>query len=141
MANKNGRYVDIDPENPEPMAVCQRTGVLCMRSDLRMQYEWRGTSLQWTGFWVHKDFLANPNPQKATIILPPSPMPVDNPIIGSGWMASMNEIFPESPPNPVREQLLNNVDFNTPPSYLTKNNSIIQKEKQKIEEINEGVFE
>jgi hypothetical protein len=80
MAFKKGELVNKEGAN----AFCDRTGFVCKRSDLRKQMRYAGTELVWTGLWVHKDFLDIPNPSMKTIILPPDPVPVEEPRHGLG---------------------------------------------------------
>lgn len=75
----HGKYVTIDPDNPEALAVCDRTGFVFRRKDLVRQMEWRGTRLVWTGFYVGRPYLDQPNPQLKSPTLEPDPVPVREP--------------------------------------------------------------
>jgi hypothetical protein len=74
-----GKHVRIDPNNPEAVGMCDRSGFLYMRKDLVKQMEWRGNDLVWTGFFVGRDQLDVPNQQSRTPILKPDPVPVKDP--------------------------------------------------------------
>jgi hypothetical protein len=75
----NGRWVRIDPRNPDAVARCDRSGQLCNYNDLVKQMDYRGTGLIWTGLYVNKHFLDVPNPQSLNPILKPDPVPVEHP--------------------------------------------------------------
>lgn len=75
----HGKYVHIDPDNPEALAICDYTGFVFHRKDLIRQMEWRGDRLLWTGFYVGRPFADAPNPQLRPPILPPDPVPVREP--------------------------------------------------------------
>jgi hypothetical protein len=47
----------------DPIGVCDYSGFIFSKSDLHKQYEWVGNRLQWTGFFVGKEFLDKPNEQ------------------------------------------------------------------------------
>lgn len=79
MSFPKGKYVRIDPRNPEALAMCDYSNLPCMHKDLVRQMEWRGMGLVWTGALVNKRFADIPNEQGRTPILPPDPIPVANP--------------------------------------------------------------
>jgi hypothetical protein len=74
-----GKHVTIDVRNPDAVGICDKTGFIHNRRDLWKQYEWRGNALVWTGFWVGKSYLDEPNEQLRTPILPPDPVPIQYP--------------------------------------------------------------
>lgn len=74
-----GRWVTINPQNPDAVARCDRSGQLCNHSDLVKQMDYRGTGLIWTGLYVNKYFLDVPNPQNLNPVIKPDPVPVQNP--------------------------------------------------------------
>lgn len=75
----HGKYTRIDPSNPTARGVCDYTGFWFNRTDLVRQMEWRGNSLEWTGFYVGRPFLDVPNEQNRPPILPPDPVPIKEP--------------------------------------------------------------
>ncbi len=79
MTQHKGKYVTIDIDKPEALGVCDKTGLVFNRSDLVQQMEWRGNSLQPTGFLVGKPFEDKPNEQGRTPVLREDPVPVKNP--------------------------------------------------------------
>ncbi|HEY3526886.1 MAG TPA: hypothetical protein VGK47_11855 [Nitrososphaeraceae archaeon] len=79
MSFPKGKYVTIDPKNPEALAICDYSGLPCLHKDLVRQMEWRGEGLVWTGLLVNKRFADIPNEQGRSPILPPDPIPVSNP--------------------------------------------------------------
>ncbi len=74
-----GKYVRINPSNPEALGVCDYSGFYFNRKDLVKQMEWRGNALVWTGFLVGRPFADKPNEQNRPPILPPDPVPVQMP--------------------------------------------------------------
>lgn len=75
----HGKHVEIDPDNPEALGICDYTGFVHLRRDLVKQMEWRGNSLEWTGLYVGRDYADVPNEQLRPPILPPDPVPVIDP--------------------------------------------------------------
>lgn len=71
-----GKHVRIDTESPDALGICDYTGFVFNRKDLVRQMEWRGNSLQWTGFLVGRPYADKPNPQLIPPILPPDPVPI-----------------------------------------------------------------
>lgn len=76
---KWGRYVTIDPENPQALGICDYSGFVFPRKDMVRQMEWRGNDLVWTGFYVGRPFADIPNPQAKIPIFKPDPVPVLEP--------------------------------------------------------------
>jgi hypothetical protein len=76
---QHGKYLSIDPENPEALGICDYTGFVFPKKDLVRQMEWRGEGLVWTGFYVGRPFVDKPNEQNRTPIFPPDPVPVLDP--------------------------------------------------------------
>ena len=75
----HGKHVSIDEASPEALGICDYTGFLHLRRDLVQQMEYRGNGLVWTGLYVGKDYADVPNEQNRPPILPPDPIPVQNP--------------------------------------------------------------
>ncbi len=75
----HGRYVVIDESSPQALGICDKSGFVFRRIDMVKQMEWRGNALVWTGFIVGKPFVDTPNAQLRPPILPPDPVPVQNP--------------------------------------------------------------
>lgn len=75
----HGKHVFIDEDEPQALGICDYTGFVHRRIDLVKQYQWRGNSLAWTGFYVGKDYADKPNEQSRPPILPPDPVPVIDP--------------------------------------------------------------
>lgn len=74
-----GRWVNINPDSPDAVARCDRSGMLCNYSDLVKQMEYRGEGLVWTGLYVNKYFADKPNPQGLNPVIKPDPVPVSHP--------------------------------------------------------------
>lgn len=69
----------VNARHPQAFAVCDRCGIWYNHADLNPQYEWRGSSLQNTGYLVCRTCLDVPQEQFRPISLPPDPPPVANP--------------------------------------------------------------
>lgn len=78
MSDPIGKFVTIDTEHPDAVAICDYSGLICNYSDLVKQMEWRGNRLVWTGFMVNKKFADKPDPQQIPLVLPPDPYPLPN---------------------------------------------------------------
>lgn len=76
---REGKYVVIDPNNPEPIGVCDITGQFFNHKDLIKQMEWRGNHLVWTGLLVGKPYLDKPQQQNRPYPVKADPYPVKNP--------------------------------------------------------------
>lgn len=79
MSSPHGRNVHVSFYNPEPLGVCDYSGMLYMRKDLVKQMEWMGDSLQWNGFYVGKDMADVPNEQRRPPPAIGDPFPVIDP--------------------------------------------------------------
>lgn len=75
----HGRWVKIDENSPDAVARCDRSGQLCNYNDLVKQMDYRGLGLIWTGLYVNKYFLDEPNPQSLNPVIRPDPVPVQHP--------------------------------------------------------------
>ena len=76
--NAHGR-ARVDPRSPQAFAVCDNCGEWVNRVDLRAEQQWMGPELRPTGFLVCDRCLDVPQQQFRTIIMPPDPVPVDQP--------------------------------------------------------------
>lgn len=74
-----GKNVKIDASDPAAVAFCDKTGMVFNREDLVKQFEWRGNAIVWTGFYVGPQFADTPNEQLRPPILPPDPVPIQQP--------------------------------------------------------------
>lgn len=75
----HGRWVKIDENAPDAVARCDRSGQLCNYNDLVKQMDYRGLGLIWTGLYVNKYFLDEPNPQSLNPVIRPDPVPLQHP--------------------------------------------------------------
>lgn len=78
LGNLSGR-ARTDPSSPRAFAICDQCGILYNRIDLAPLVEYMGPALQHTGFYVCPSCLDKPQSQFRPVILPPSPIPVDQP--------------------------------------------------------------
>lgn len=51
---------------------------MVQHSELERQMDYRGTGLVWTGFYVYKKFVDEPNPQNLTPLIRLDPVPIPN---------------------------------------------------------------
>jgi hypothetical protein len=95
-----GKYVVINPDNPEALGECDDSGLTFNRKDLVKQMEWRGDNLVWTGFMVGKPYLDKPQEQNRPPLVKADPRPVADPRLPTPY----ND--PDSPVVPPYKQLL-----------------------------------
>jgi hypothetical protein len=76
--SKHGRAV-IDPNNPSALGICDRCGFLFNLRALRWQMQWVGTTVQNVHLRVCSSCYDTPQEQLRAIVLPPDPMPVNQP--------------------------------------------------------------
>lgn len=74
-----------DPFAPEPPGICDRCGCKWLHKELSFQFEWRGDQLTNIGLFVCPICLDEPFIFNRPIILPPDPVPIDDP--RPGWYA------------------------------------------------------
>lgn len=74
-----GKYVKIDPKNPNALGQCDESGLTFNHKDLVKQMEWRGDNLVWTGLMVGRPYLDVPNEQNRPPLVKDDPRPVKNP--------------------------------------------------------------
>jgi hypothetical protein len=77
MRRPHGRAF-IDPENPEPTAVCDKCGFLWNHNRLAWQFDWMGDKLQNKRILVCPDCMDDQAMFLKTIHIPPDPPPVYN---------------------------------------------------------------
>jgi hypothetical protein len=65
--------------NPQAHAICDRCGLRYNHVDLSWQFDWRGSTIQNVRILVCNTCLDNHQEQGRSIILPPDPIPVQNP--------------------------------------------------------------
>jgi hypothetical protein len=74
-----GKYVNIDPKNPDALGICQRSGFVFNHKDLVKQMEWCGNNKIWTRLLVGKPFVDIPNEQNRPPMIKKDPVPIENP--------------------------------------------------------------
>lgn len=94
----------IDPNDPNGMGVCDRSGFIFNRKDLVEQKEWRGNRLVGTNMFVGPQYLDTPQQQNRPPLVKADPIPLKKP-------------RPEQPSEQVPSydklvQLLNKVTWN-----------------------------
>ena len=77
-ASKFGR-ARVSSQAVEAAGVCDRCSFVYTHRDLQWQYEYAGVSLQNTRILVCQRCLDEPQPQNRAIIIPPDPVPIQNP--------------------------------------------------------------
>lgn len=76
--NVNGR-ARISATRPEAKGICDRCGFMWSLRDLKYQYQWAGTALINTQLRVCQQCMDIPQIQFKSFVVPPDPLPVDNP--------------------------------------------------------------
>lgn len=71
-----GKYVDINPDNPDALGICQRSGFIFNHKDLVKQMVWSGNTKVWTGLMVGKPFEDVLNQQNRPPTVKPDPVPI-----------------------------------------------------------------
>ena len=74
----HGKHVHIDPDRPEALGLCDRSGLPCNRSDLVKQMAWRGDRIVWTGLMVNKRYLDPLDPSDRPSRAGTDPEPLTN---------------------------------------------------------------
>jgi len=72
-------YPYVDLNNPQPRGRCDRGGEIRPLNELRKEMVWVGERLQWNGWLVCDRHRDPPHPQDKPEVLPPDPVPVENP--------------------------------------------------------------
>lgn len=73
-----GKHVKIDPRNTTALAQCDYSDFTFNHPNLKKQYQWRGDSLQWTGFLVGEPYMDEPNEQLRPPPVKPDPYATQN---------------------------------------------------------------
>lgn len=79
MAQPRGKYFSFDASRPLAKAVCDRCNFTWPHWKLRWQYQWTGPRLANLRILVCPNCYDTPQEQLRTIILPPDPVPIQNP--------------------------------------------------------------
>lgn len=91
----------VDPRRPRAFGICDRCGCLYNLARLRYQYDWRGDELVNTRFKVCPPCLDKPFEGRRPLVLPPDPLPVDDPRIERYLIdETENPYIPPLPPIP-----------------------------------------
>lgn len=72
------RMADVDPDNPDAWATCDRCGLLCNHSKMHWDMQWAGNQIINKRFLVCELCIDIPQEQLRTLILPPDPAPLFN---------------------------------------------------------------
>ena len=81
-ASRLGR-ARISAKSPQAAGVCDRCGFIWTHSSLQKQADWRGAVMMNTNIMVCRRCLDTPQAQWRAIILPPDPVPIQNPRINT----------------------------------------------------------
>lgn len=87
MTRPHGR-ARVSSRNPEAFAVCDRCGAIYNHIDLSWQFDWAGTELINKRILVCRRCTDVPQQQLRAIILPPDPVPIQNPRVFNYFAAS-----------------------------------------------------
>jgi hypothetical protein len=113
MNRPKGKYVYIDANAPDAVAMCDYSQMIFNRKDLVKQMEWRGNALVWTGFYVGRPFVDEPNQQLRPPIYPPDPVPVKKPRLQQGTVPYVTGVT--ALPEPQRLDALQELNWSTTP--------------------------
>ncbi len=69
----------VNPSNLDSFAICDVCGELWNHSALQFQYDWAGTELINLGYMACPTCYDKPFEPRKVIILPPDPLPIQNP--------------------------------------------------------------
>ena len=79
MSYRRHGHARVDPNDPDPFAICDRCGMRYNISALRYQREYAGTKLLNLQLLVCERCTDTPQEQKRTITIPTDPVPTRNP--------------------------------------------------------------
>lgn len=87
--------VRVNARRPLGQRTCDRCGCQYTRTDLTFQFEWQGSSLQNQQVLVCPTCLDIPNPQLRAYVVPPDPLPFQNPRVelDAGWPMETGPIY------------------------------------------------
>lgn len=88
-ASQSGR-ARTSSTNPRAHAICDRCGFRYNHMDLRLQYDWRGASLQNIQLLVCNSCYDAPQEQLRAIVVPADPVPIVNPRVQNFVTAETN---------------------------------------------------
>lgn len=90
-----GKYVKIDPNDPDALGVCDESGFVFNHKDLCKQMEWRGDNLVWTGMMRGRPYLDVPSEQNRPAIGKADPKPMKNPKLPTPYTdPDANQVLP-----------------------------------------------
>jgi len=72
-------HAQLDPQRPSAFAICDRCGFLYNHRALKWDAQYAGNELRRTGFLVCPTCFDIPNPTLRPKVLPPDPVPIQNP--------------------------------------------------------------
>ena len=72
-------HAEIDPRRPQALGRCDRCGAIYNHSRLRWQVQWTGPRLANLRLLVCPTCYDKPQEQLRTVVLPPDPVPIQNP--------------------------------------------------------------
>ncbi len=101
------KYTKYDMSDIDGVGICDISGFMFKRKDMRKQMEWRGDSLVWTGLMVGIPYLDQPNEQFRPPPIKDDPKPIDNP------RPPYPYFDPTSPPVTPYPQILEELDADT----------------------------
>jgi len=88
-ASRQGR-ARVSSSSPQAAGQCDRCGFLYTHSTLIWQYDWRGATMQNLRLLVCRNCLDEPQSQLRAIVVPPDPMPIQNPRVPDYVTAETN---------------------------------------------------
>lgn len=112
----------VSTRSPQAFAICDRCGFLFNHASLKWQYDWRGASMQNTRQLVCTTCLDRPQDQLRALVVPPDPVPIQNPRTQNYTAASVDERVTQSGDVRVTQDASNRVPQQTgePPGGLNQ---------------------
>jgi len=118
----HGKYTNMRKNAPRAIARCDTSGFMVEHASLQKQYQYAGTGLVFTGYYVHPKFLDKPNPQNLTPRIKLDPVPTRNArpdnIIDAQYTLATSvgvltiDVSPSVNVTLTRDQFVNNGSFN-----------------------------
>lgn len=88
-ASQQGR-ARVSSRNPQAAGQCDRCSFIYNHSDLRFQFDWRGSTLQNLRLLVCRSCQDTPQTQLRAIVVPADPVPIQNPRVPNYAEAASN---------------------------------------------------
>lgn len=109
-----GKHARTSSKNPSALGQCDYSDFTFNRRDLIKQMQWRGDSLQWTGFMVGRPYLDVPNEQLRPPKTQADPYAVINPRLPQPYGPDLSNSPQVPPAQQAAIQLNRDAHWNNP---------------------------